>query len=151
MFKSLDERLEERKAEYDKLVRAEHKAQRVIDQLSVLQRDEKNNVTVYEGGCYFYLYPSSVEEAELEYLPAIAEVTGEKWNKVIAHDQVEYRLCVYTTGWYSCFTVQPKVEGTCRIIARATGKVRKVSKYVMVEEPEIEYLVDCGEEGETDE
>lgn len=146
MIKTLEDRLAERKAEYDKLILAEHKAQRIIDALPVIfTNPEADYFNVYENGVYFDLYPKDVETAELRILPLIADMTKEKWIKRVDKEEVTYSLSHYATGWSSVFRVHPRVEGTCRIIARATGKVRRTSKYVTVEEPEVEYLVDCDE------
>jgi len=148
-MKSLEERLAEKKEEYDKLVLAEYKAQRFVDMLTETIQKYETAITVYESSAYLYIYPKDIEQAELTLIPAIATITGEKWKKNVSLTSVEYGLSIYESGYYFRIQVQPKVEGTCRIVAHATGKMKKRMKYVEVEEPEVEYLVDCGDIDET--
>ena len=147
MIKTLEERIAERKAEHDQLILAEHKAQRVIDALPTIFTNENDSIRTYENGLYVDLYPANVEIAELQILPVISELTKEKWNRRVDKEAVTYSLSHYTPAWYTNFRVYPKVEGTCRIIMRATGKTTRKVRYVEIEEPEIEYLVDCDPTG----
>jgi hypothetical protein len=150
-MKTLEERLKERKTTYDKLILAEHTVQKLCDLMAPVIK-ENSQVTIYETYSYLYLHPESIEEAELEILPLFTSLfPEEKWDKVVEEDSVHYNASVFRDGMYLRVTVTPKIAGTCRIIVRATGKVIRKSKWVDVEEPEVEYLVDCAEEKEVEE
>jgi hypothetical protein len=147
MIETIEERLARRKTEYDNLVLTEHKAQRVLDELGAgILVHKEDSLTVYEESAYLYLYPSDIEDAELNVIPRIAELLQEKWNKVVEVGSVTYRIHKYESGFSFSVCVTPRIEGTCRIVAKATGKVVRKHKYVDVEEAEVEYFVDCGEE-----
>lgn len=149
MIRTLEERLQEHKETYLKMKAAEHVAERYIKELRHFL-DEGSNVTVYDGSVYFYLYPASIDVAELNFIPAISDLYGPHWTKTVNAEEVSYRFHKYDGETFLSINVQPKVKGTCRIIAKATGKIKRVHKYVDIDEPEVEYLVDCDTEDAQD-
>lgn len=153
MIKTLEERLADRKKVYNALKMSERKAQRIIDSLPNTFFTNKDYINVYECGAYFYMYPENIDKAELDIIPAISNLfPKDKWTKTVEKQEVTYRMYGYHTDpeYMASFNVVPRIEGTCRIIPVATGKTVHRHKYIEMEEPEITYIVDCGE-GESDE
>lgn len=150
MIKTLEERLAERKESYLKHRTSEYQAQKFMDQFPQGFFTERDCLSVYDDSAYFYLYPSTIEIAELDVIPAISAIFGNHWTKTVERQEVTYHIYWHKSDYSISVRVTPRIEGTCRIIAQATGKMKKKTKYVEVEEPEVEYIVDCGE-GENDE
>lgn len=151
MIKTLEERLADRRKIYDALKIAEHQTQRIIDSLPDTFFTEKDYVNIYEAGAYFYLYPANVDEAELDIIPALSDrFPKDKWSKSVDKAEITYRLYAIHSDpdFTASFCVTPRVHGTCRIIPVATGKTVRRHKYIDVEEPEINYVVDCSDEPE---
>lgn len=145
MIESLEKRLADHKEHFQKLQTSEYKCQRVIDQLPKDFFAENDNVTIYDDSAYFYLYPENIDDAELRIVPIISDLFGPHWSKTVERELVTYRFWHAVEGYYVSFNVTPRVKGTCQIIAVATGKTKRTRKWVDVEEPEVEYKVDCSD------
>jgi hypothetical protein len=151
-MKSLEERLSERKAIYDKLVQAELWADEAAGLLGEIVPLAKVDVSVYESGAYFYINAESIEEAELDFIPSMSEKFGLKWRKDVSSSYAYPRTLVityhvhlygYKPNFYLCFMVTPTIEDSCIMQKIPTGRTIMRQKYVEVEEPEYEYAMHC--------
>lgn len=163
MIKSEEERLKDREMEFKALVQMEKQATRLLEALDL--PGERNGLSVYNSGMIsINLYPSlTMEEVEeQELLGLLAERLGvePKWRRIVSSGEVSYSLLQNTgepilrknykdevekESVLVSLHLFPKMEGSCRIIARPTGRMVRDSKTVYFEVPELEHVIDCGE------
>jgi hypothetical protein len=109
---------------------------------------DKISLSTYENSAHLYIYfSSSPEDAEMNLLPKFNTI----WSRRIINDAIVYYSSISLTPDRSVYiTVYPQNMGTCRIIPKQTGRTVKERKTVEYEVPEIEYLIDCSDEGGDD-
>jgi hypothetical protein len=154
-MKSLRERLTKRKEEYEKLIEVEKLAERTARKLTAIIPREKIHAYVYNTYITFSVNEDSVETVELEYLPKLTEQFNLKWRKVVRDTSVSYNSDFHTNlldktksliiVYLELHFIPPK-DGSCKIIPVHTGRTITEHKYVPVDVPEIEYLIECAEE-----
>lgn len=134
--------------DYHTMVRANQKAQRHLDKLRKLFPEDlrsRFSINVYNGSCFIYGPDMKLDTFEDEYMLPITMKFKCKWDRKISEASVTYNTEFFANDAmvYMTFRCDP-VEGVCEILRVETGRTKKVSKYVEVEEPEVEYLVKCG-------
>lgn len=146
-MKTLEERLEERRTEYEALVKAENLAESVLNKILPLFPEDTNCTgSIYSNLSYLYITVDSVEEFEEHILSKLSEILGTKWERSIGEVDIAHRTEFKADENHKVYlTVTSKPTDSCRIIAVATGKTKTVSRLVYVEEAEVEHLIDCGD------
>jgi hypothetical protein len=109
---------------------------------------DRITLNTYPNSAHLYIYFSSTAEAaEMDLLPLF----NAKWERKVLKNDIVYSTSIRQTGDRMIYiTVFPQEKGTCKIIPKQTGKVRMERKTIDIEVPEIEYLVDCSDEGGDD-
>jgi len=144
----LKERIKKRVKWFKNVIRTEKAIEDVITTIQNLTSQEVIG-SVYEQMAMLYVYLDDVEELESSILPSLSEVLKCKWEKRIDKQQVSYDTSFWTNGVPVYLTIHCKPTNSCQIIAVPTGKTKVVTRTIQVEEPEFEYIIDCG--GDKDE
>ena len=148
-MKSLEERLEERKAEYEKLVESENLVQTYLDKLTNLIPESTNILAnIYKSNCFIYLSFDDVEEFEENYITKLSDEFNISWKRYINSDEIRHEsdFAIEDNNYTIYIIARSKPTNSCRITKVATGKVVKQSRYIDFLEAEYEYLVECVEE-----
>lgn len=130
----------EREIKYEKL--AEYHLR------SIFHIIEPDSINTYSDCVYVYVYVEDVEEAEMRIIPALSEVFEYgKWKSLVGQDSVSYEADFDSFGYTIHIRLHWKEvkKGTCSIMAFPTGRTRKVLKHVEIDEPIMEYKVNCSE------
>ena len=109
---------------------------------------EPDSISPYSDCLYVYVYVKDVEEAEMRIIPALSEVFEYgKWKSFVDEDSVSYEADFDSFGYRIHVNIYWKEikEGTCSILAFPTGKTRKISKLIEIDEPIMEFKVQCSE------
>lgn len=139
-MKPLKERLEERAIDYRKMVKIEREVEDICIKLQELITIKSINVSVsYYSSIGIYI--SDVIDFEINEISGISECFGFKWRKIISEPLISY----YANIGNIEIAIYFNTTDSCIIKKFATGKTRRVSKVVYVDEQEFEYQVDCGE------
>ena len=148
-MKSLDERLEDREIEYERLVRAEHLVESHLEKILPLFPDNINcSVNIYTATAFLYISVDSVEDFEENIISKLFETVNVVWKREVSEDSISYYtdLEIVPTRKDLYLTVTSKPTNSCRIIAVPTGKMKTVAKQVTVDEPEVEYIIECNDD-----
>ena len=146
MLEELSKRLEMRRLDYETLLQQEHTVEEIYSKFAHLQGRQQINVSIYGTALHFYIYPENFDFSEEKLIPHLSEVFAVEWSKSVCETEITYQAKFTWENKNIYLNIIPRVEGTCRIIKVATGNTKMSSKWVEVEVPEFEYLVDCGEE-----
>jgi hypothetical protein len=147
MLRPLGERIIEIRARAEYQIAAETNWQptlnRIQDCLDIDDFDDFD-ATCYERSCYVYIRTTSFELAELKYIPRLAEEFTLKWTKRVRKSSVVYEAfaVLEKKALNLSITVRPKI---CQIKACPTGQMIEVTHTFTTSEPEVRYIVDCGE------
>lgn len=149
-MESLEERLERRKEEYHEIVRSEKELQKVVDKvLPHIPELIKVNYSVYPNYSFLYIYTASMEQVEEEVIPQLSQFLGIKWTKEIDESVISYRTTIRNISPYYVVYLHLFINeenSGCQIFSVKTGRTKKVAKLVEIEEPEIEYFINCEDE-----
>ena len=107
-----------------------------------------DSISPYSNCVYVYLYIKDIEEAEMRIIPALSEVFEYgKWKSFVDEDSVSYEADFDSFGYsiYIRLHWREINKDTCSIMAFPTGKTRKVSKIIEIDEPVMEYKINCSE------
>lgn len=144
---SLEVRVKERYEECERMIEGEKRAQVYADKLKDLFPSHCLAISVYEKTCYLYVFlpKEMTDEFEANLMEIVASRLDSKWERDVLDKQVRYTMMAYDKdqSYTGHLIVNLLVPDSCTIVAIATGKMVKVSKYVEVEIPEVEYKVDC--------
>ena len=147
MIKSLNERIAARTEEFNKGIANEHNVQKVLDVIEAkMPLSEMDVVSVYDAYAYIYIHPKDFDAFEIEILPYISELFDVHWKRHVTQATISYNTSISENGSLIRVHASPRVPGTCKIISHPTGKMIKQQKYVEIDVPEVEYLVECFEE-----
>ena len=150
-MESLNERLAERKMVYEELVEAEYLAESYLEKiLPLFPPSSKCTGNIYNRCAFLYILVDSVEDFEENIITLLSEMLNVTWKRTVTETDISHYTSIFIKdkNFQIYLTVYSKPTNSCRIIAVPTGKVKKVSKAVMVDEAEIEYLIECSEEAE---
>ena len=152
MIKTLEERLQRAHTEYIDKVNNERELELILESLPIT-REQISSVSIGRKWVAFFLYPTSLEETEMEILPLIRTWAGKRekrtpasWSRTVTESGVYHSLESYKDKTHVSFWVGTQNEFIgpgCEIIPVPTGKKVKVNR--LVEEDEIEYLLRCSE------
>jgi len=148
-MKSLDERLETRKNEYEELIKAEHLVESYLERiLPLFPENSKCSGTIYNHHAFLYISVNSVEDFEENIISKLSEEFNITWKRTVAEESIShYTSLMIGEEYYQIYiTVVSKPTDLCRIIAVPTGKIKKIQKYAIVDEAEIEYVIECSDE-----
>ena len=144
---TLEERLKQRKKDYETLVRQEHFLEEIYEKLSHLVERDYLRASVHDTAIHIYIHPSGIDFTELTLIPALSDIFEAKWDKRILDSSIVYTTVIRKEGKSTIFfNISPNIEGTCQFLKIPTGRVHKVRKQIEVDEPEYEIVMDCGEE-----
>jgi len=150
-MKSLEERLENRRQEYEDLVHAEKLFESWLEKITPLfPENAHHSGNIYSRNAYLYISVDSVEDFEENILSKLSKIINATWRRSVSEHSIIHSadFDAKDKEYYIYLSVNSKPTNSCRIVAVPTGKVKKVQKTVTVEEAEIEYLIDCSEEEE---
>lgn len=143
---NLIEELEEAKSEYDRKVKRTKMKYKIVYFLEKTLDLKDVKIVTYPS-----TYSSEVifeskdcERVELEIIPAISELFGGGWKKEVNESRILYIKEVKLYGIYITIFVKYIISDACEIRKIPTGKTKRVSKYYEIDEPEYEYVVNCG-------
>jgi len=147
-MKGLKERVKDREEEFKRIIQAEKLTEPTIQ---ILQKVKGSlSGSIYPTSAFLYLSTPSIEELEDKYLPNISSALKCKWSRVVEKDVIRYTTNIHIIRpqglgmFYIYISVEASPTKSCKIISIPTGKMREVEKKVIVEEPEVEYFIDCG-------
>ena len=151
-MKSLNDRLKIRKSEYEELIKAEYLVESYLERiLPLFPENSKCTGTIYNKSSFLYISVDSVEDFEENIISKLSDTFNIVWKRTVTKESISHYtdLVIEEEGNYQIYlTVTSKPTDLCRIIAVPTGKVKKVQKYVTVDEAEIEYVIECSDEVE---
>jgi hypothetical protein len=141
-IRSLEERLQEREDAHKALCDNEHAAEHHLNHIKALNLTscEINGLSVYVEQVFLHLSIKNLDDFELE-LPKLSELFYSKWTKEVSKTNITYSLSADDLTLRA--TYYPLSSDTCRIIPHSTGRIRKESKWIEIEVPEIDYIIDC--------
>jgi len=150
-MKALEERLEDRKKEYESLVKSEHLVESYLKKLTPLFPESTNvSGNIYSDSAFLYFSMDSVEEFEENIISKISDLFSISWKRQVSENQVTHDTDIAIDDDNEDFqlfiTVTSKPTETCRIIAVPTGKMKTIKKWVDVKEQEVEYVVECSDD-----
>lgn len=148
-MKPLNERLEDRKEEYEKIIEAEHLAESYLKKiLPLFPENTRCAGNIYSSNSFFYISVDSVEEFEENIISKLSEIFKIAWRRSVSENTIFHSTeLAIDDGKYEIYlTVNSKPTDLCRIIAVPTGKIKKVRKEVTVDEAEMEFVIECSEE-----
>ena len=151
MDTELKRRIKEHKNDFICLVQAEKVMNFYINSLKELFPQD-TMYTRHAATNYFSLtyYKVDLDNFELNIISEISTRCNCKWKKTVTEDSVDYSTFFdsgHDTITTAYITVYTKPEKSCQIIAIPKG-TKKVSKWVQVEEPQFDYIVNCSEKEE---
>jgi len=152
-MKSLNERLEDRRKEYEILIKAEHLVESYLEKINPLFPENiKCSGNIYSNNAFLYISVDSVEDFEENIISKLSDTFNIAWKRDVQESNIShYTELVIDDGKYQIYlTVNSKPTDLCRIIAVPTGKIKKVQKEVTVDEAEMEYVIECSDEGSDD-
>lgn len=144
---TLLKKLEHAEEEYTRKVRSIKEMYKVKAFLEGAINDPEVKVSTYTWGTYYDVDISapSIEAAELNVIPAISELFGGgMWTKEVDEERVCYRYNKRLLTEIAYITVSFRFNDSCDIKLIPTGRTIRKHKSVEIEEPEFEYVVDCG-------
>lgn len=141
-MKTLKERLKDRAKEYRRLITTEREAERLLE---YFPNKEAVAISVYSDIVNFHLI-TDLETAELDLIPRLSKDFGSKWTKEVNSNKITYQLSALIRKVFVTVVIHVYLGEACHIVAVPTGKTKKVFKTVEVEEPEMEFQVNCVEE-----
>jgi len=147
-MKPLKERIRERAKELKELIKVEKAIERIVPTFEK-SLDCEAVCSVYSRMAVAYLHFDDPEVLEEKILPWLSETFQCKWEKRVDKEQIVYTTTVRVNEIPIYVTIYCRPTNSCQIIAIPTGKTKTVTRTVQVEEPEYEYLVNCG--GDSDE
>ena len=147
-MKPLEERIRERIKSFKNTIKTEKAIEDTVITLQEIFKDEIIG-SVYERMAMLYVSFDDLEMLESDILPLLSNKLKCKWEKQIGKQQVSYATSFWTNEVPIYLTIHCNPTNSCRIIAVPTGKTKIVTRTVQVEEPEYEYLINCG--GDKDE
>ena len=142
-MKPLKERIRERAKELKELIKVEKAIDRVVPTFEK-SLDCEAVCSVYSRTALVYLYFDNPEVLEEKILPQLSKTFQCKWEKRVDKEQIVYTTTVHSSKIPIYVTIYCQPTNSCQIIAIPTGKTKTVTRTVQVEEPEYEYLVNCG-------
>ncbi len=145
-MKSYNERVQKHRDNYDNMVRREGILEEVADKINHLIPYDKLEGDISNYVTYLYYETKDMEKLELEIIPTLSEMFNLTWTKRVDETLIIYTSSVDYDGesFYINLCLLP--ENSCKIVAKPTGKMQTISKWVEVEVPEVEYVVDCEED-----
>ena len=143
--KHLGERLKNREEEYITTVKREQELETVLEILMPLfTSTTRACYYFYPGSTTVSFYPSDIDNLEINIIPAISDAFGIKWRKIVEKEAISYHTSIDKEVSYF-LGIYPVLTGTCTISAVATGRVKKADKWIQIDEPEFEFVVNCAE------
>ena len=142
------ERKEDHRKSYLGKLAVESEIDKIFSHESLKVYEEPARLSVYETSAFIHL-SGSLEEIELEMIPAFSSALGVKWSKEIDQSYVTYNACLDIASVYIYIILNLRINSTCLIKAIPTGRIKKVAKDIWVDEPIYEYLVDCSDPEDT--
>ena len=153
-MKTLEERLEERKKDYERLVKAEKIVESYLEKiLPLFPENACCSGNIYENTAFLYISVDSVEDFEENILSKLSGVLNVVWKRTVSESLIIHstNFEAESENYFIYLTVNSKPTNSCRIVAVPTGKIKEVRKTIMVKEMEVEYLIECSEEEEKEE
>ena len=154
-MKSLEERLQTRKDEYEAVVKAEHTTEEVLTKLiPFFPEDSTVSASIYKGDSFVYVSMTDVELFEESIITEISEEFNVDWQRTIYEESISHDSVIIVEredeGDFKVYlNVRSKPTNFCRITRVPTGKTKQVAKTVYVEEAEFDYLIECSDDEET--
>lgn len=146
-MKSLEKRLAERKANYEKLVEYEILAQHYIDKiLTVVPESVNLSILVYSNYAYISMSFDNIEDFEELYITRLSELLNITWIRHVGNSDVIHSASIVENKYHTFLTSVSKPTDSCRIKKIPTGRTIKTQKFVEVEEAEFDYLVECSDD-----
>lgn len=144
-MKTLEERLEERKAEYERLCEGEWILE---DLIAALELDPERLGHSYPnaGTIFLTIFSQDEEWVGIELIPRLSELLGKGWSSWVDEKDLNFSLYGKFKNWSTVAYIYLTPEDSCSIKKVATGRTKTVRKYVSIEEPEYEYIMNCGGE-----
>jgi len=148
-MKALEERLEDRKKEYEEIIKAEHLVESYLKKIIPLFPDgTRVTGNISSDNTFIYFSMDSVEEFEENVISKISELFDIDWRRDVREEKVLHStdFVIADEDFRLFIEVTSKPTETCRIIAVPTGKMKTVRKWVDVREQEVEYVVECSDD-----
>ncbi|MDY6893929.1 MAG: hypothetical protein SVO01_00700 [Thermotogota bacterium] len=105
-----------------------------------------DSVSTYAKSMFVYVTAKSIEEAELEIIPLLSDIYQYGiWTRTVSETQVAYEADFSSFGYTIHIRLfwEDNDTNTCKIKAYPTGNIRTVSKTIEVQEPEMEFKIQC--------